>query len=258
MAGWQGEHKILEDRAYLELHELETSHWWYRGMRQITDRMLAPYLRGRSNLTFLDVGCGAGGNLTHFLPYGTPTGIDFSPLAIQYAATRFRRIARADAQQIPFAKNSFDLVTSFDVIVMIEDDFRAVQEMARVLRPGGILLLRVAALPALEGPHDIVVRSLRRYTRPLLRQRLDSAGLQTIRMSYANSFLLPLIFGIRKWQNWQLKRGAALPESDVNPVSEPANSLLAGLLGLEARWIGRGQSFPAGVSLFALAQKPAE
>jgi hypothetical protein len=114
----------------------------------------------------------------------------------------------------------------------------------------------VAALEALHGPHDTVVHGLRRYTADELRRKMTAVGLRPMRLTYANSLLLPLIFAIRQTQSLAVKLGSQ-PQSDVNQTAEPANTILTYLLNLEARWIGSGHSFPAGVSLFGLAVKPA-
>jgi SAM-dependent methyltransferase len=248
----------MEPQAYDELYRLEPSHWWYRGMRQITHQLLEPLLEKGEPLRILDAGCGAGGNLTAFSRFGCTVGLDYSPLALSYArASHAGRLARATIEALPYADASFDLVTSFDVMVCyeVEDDLRALQEFARVTRPGGHVLVRVAALKALRGPHDMVVHAARRYNADELRQKMQSAGLVPLRMTYANSFLMPFIFVIRRLQTLGVALGSA-PKSDVNRTPETINNLLTSLLSFEARWLGSGRNFPAGVSLFGLAVKP--
>jgi SAM-dependent methyltransferase len=249
----------MEPQAYDELYQLEPNHWWYQGMRQITERILQPVLGTASNLRILDVGCGAGGNLSALSRFGSAIGLDYSPLALAYANERHGgKLARATIEALPYASDSFDLVTSFDVMVCyeVEDDLVALRELARVTRPGGRVLVRVAALSALRGPHDTVVHAARRYTASELHEKMQRVGLIPVRSTYANSILMPFIFVARKLQTLGISLGS-MPKSDVNPTPEPINSLLMGLLNLEARWLGRGHSFPAGVSLFALATKPA-
>ena len=58
----------------------------------------------------------------------------------------------------PFAAARFDLVTSFDVFQCLPDEVErsAIREMSRVLKPGGWLLLHVAALEMLHGKHSVL------------------------------------------------------------------------------------------------------
>ncbi|MBN8635513.1 MAG: methyltransferase type 11, partial [Anaerolineae bacterium] len=141
----------------------------------------------------------------------------------------------------------------FDVVYAreVEDDERALAEFARVLAPNGHVLVRLPALRALAGQHDLVVHGARRYTRAEVEAKLRRAGLTPLRSTYANSLLFPFVYMVRRWQR---KRTAAAP-SDVRPTPRLLNALLTAVLRLEAAWIRLGGSFPIGVSVLALAQK---
>jgi ubiquinone/menaquinone biosynthesis C-methylase UbiE len=75
------------------------------------------------------------------------TGIDFSPAMLGIAQARARQLGRtvdlreADAQALPFPAASFGTVVCTFALCAIPDERRAVAEMIRVLRPGGLLLL---------------------------------------------------------------------------------------------------------------------
>src|SRR5262245_27093353 len=99
----------MEPQAYNELYQLEPTHWWYQGMRQITERMLKPLLQETRRLKILDAGCGAGGNLSALAHFGDMMGLDYSPLALAYAGEQHAgRLARATIEALPYADNSFD------------------------------------------------------------------------------------------------------------------------------------------------------
>jgi SAM-dependent methyltransferase len=101
----------VEPGAYDELNALEATHWWYEGMRRITHCLLNGLLHNQNDLLILDAGCGAGGNLTALSSLGTVLGIDYSPLALQYAAPdHVGRLARASIDALPFPDSYFDLV----------------------------------------------------------------------------------------------------------------------------------------------------
>lgn len=248
----------MEPEAYDELYQLESHHWWYVGMRAITDRLIESVLDNHDKWCILDAGCGTGGNLRVLARYGSTVGFDYSPLALAYAQREHAdRVARASVEALPYSDSTFDMVVSFDVLCVyeVEDDQRAIQEFARVTRAGGYVLIRVPALPMLRGPHDTVVHGIRRYTAANLHQNLSVAGLEVVRMTYANSLLLPIAFVARQMQNLAVRLGAK-PASDVGQSSGLASSILGKVLGWEAHWIGSRHDFSAGVSLFGLARKP--
>ncbi len=95
----------------------------------------------------LEVAVGTGLNLAHY-PGGVQlTGVDQSPAMLQIARDRARLLGLAadlrqgDAQALEFPGASFDTVVCTFSLCAIPDDRKAVAEMARVLRPGGLLLL---------------------------------------------------------------------------------------------------------------------
>ena len=248
----------MEPEAYDEMYQLETGHWWYVGMRAITRRLIETVCVNQDDWHILDAGCGTGANLRALEQYGSILGFDYSPLALAYTRQEHgNKIVRASVEALPYPSDTFDLVTSFDVICVSEvgSDAQAIHEFVRATRSGGLVLIRVPALPILRGPHDTVVHGIRRYTAAELRQKLSEAGLEVIRITYANSLLLPIAFAARQIQNLAVRLGAK-PASDVGQSSGLAGGFLEKVLGWEAHWIGSGHSFPAGVSLFGLARKP--
>jgi len=108
----------------------------------------------------------------------------------------------------------------------------------------------------LAGAHDIHIQHQRRYSRAEFRALLIQAGLEPLRVTYATSLLLPVIFPMRKLQLLRVKYLGVTPESDVSALPGPLNHLLLNVMRAEARWIASGRSFPAGVSIYGLAVKP--
>jgi ubiquinone/menaquinone biosynthesis C-methylase UbiE len=95
----------------------------------------------------LEVAIGTGLNLAHYPGGVRLTGIDHSPGMLRIARDRAGKLGLAadlrqsDAQALEFPAASFDTVVCTFSLCAIPDDRRAVAEMARVLRPGGLLLL---------------------------------------------------------------------------------------------------------------------
>jgi SAM-dependent methyltransferase len=239
---------------YRRMYEAEESQWWYAGMRAIAFELVDAALAGRpgSARRFLDAGCGSGRNLVELERRGTGVGVDLSEEALRLCRERGVAVVRAELGRLPFASASFDGVTSFDVIYhrWVEDDAAAVVEMARLLRPGGLLLIRVPALAALRGAHDEAVLTRHRYTLRELRGLLEAAGLEVLRASYCNTLLLPLLALRRGLDRLTGRRG-----SDVGLLPAPFERLFRALLGLEAAWLRRGHGLPLGASALALGRR---
>lgn len=102
---------------------------------------------GRATGEVLEVAVGTGLNLPLYPEDVTLTGIDLSDGMLTIARGRAERLGhpvtlrRADAHDLPFDADSFDTVVCTLGLCAIPDDGKALREMARVLRPGGRLIL---------------------------------------------------------------------------------------------------------------------
>ncbi|MBN3037410.1 MAG: class I SAM-dependent methyltransferase, partial [Candidatus Diapherotrites archaeon] len=92
----------------------------------------------------LELGCGNGKTLAALIRTGSAvTAIDSSPHAVELCKDLNADVRVADACALPFADNSFDAVIAFHVLEHVEDKAKAVAEARRVLKQGGVLLVRV-------------------------------------------------------------------------------------------------------------------
>lgn len=243
----------MKKEEYKRIFESEENHWWYLGMRKISEVLLDSATKS-SSLKILDAGCGTGGIMIFLKKFGDVSGIDISPEALKYCQKRgLKQIKKSSIEKIPFNDENFDLVTSFDVLYhqWVKDDLLVLKEFYRVLKPGGYLLLRVPACNWLRGKHDEVIKTRHRYTKNELVQKLRLSGFKILRSTYANTILFPIAV---------LKRSSErfLPESktsDIKPLPKMINNLLFRILYLEAIIIARF-SLPFGLSLIVFAQKP--
>jgi SAM-dependent methyltransferase len=244
----------VKPAEYRRMFEAEERQWWYAGQRAVARALFEPWAAGR-RLRLLDAGCGTGYNLLALDRFGPTLGVDLAPEAIRFCRERGVRAVRGSVLRLPFAAAAFDAVTSFDVIyhAWVGDDRAAVVEMARVLRPGGALLLRVPALEALRGAHDAEVLTRRRYTRGALVALVASCGLVVQSATYCNSLLFPVLFARRALDRLLSRQG-----SDVGFLPPLVEGLFRRLMSLEAFCVRHGLRFPIGASALVLATKPGQ
>jgi SAM-dependent methyltransferase len=238
---------------YEVMFQVEDHHWWYLGMEQITRGVLDKVVGRDRNLRVLDAGCGTGAVMGYLKSYGRVTGFDFAAEALRFCKQRGHdRLAQASVMSLPFADQEFDLIVSFDVICEIGiDDGQALREFARVLKPGGRLLLRLPAFRWMGGQHDIAVHVAHRYNRREIKHRLHRAGLTPEKTSYANMFLFPIVAAKRWSERFRAGRQAG---SDLTIDPGPLNGVLRTILSAEAPLI-RSIGLPFGLTVVALAQK---
>jgi ubiquinone/menaquinone biosynthesis C-methylase UbiE len=245
----------MEPHEYEAMYELEDQLWWYRGQRKITEALFKRFLPARSDLKILDVGAGSGGSLSQLGRWGEVTAFDFSEMATRFYATRDnRRISTASAAAMPFKDAAFDLVTIFDVFATLtdEDEAMALKETARVLKPGGFVFWREPGHMFLYGPHDRATHVKRRYNRKEFQRRLDRIGMEPLRLSYSNTFLFPVAVARRLLA--KVRDDGSMGQSDVQPMPEPLNSVLAWILSAESAFVA-SRGLPIGLSTLAMARK---
>jgi SAM-dependent methyltransferase len=187
---------------------------------------------------------------------GTPEayGVEIAPEGIRFCEARgLTGIVRGSVSELPFRGESFDIVLSLDVLYHegVPDDAAAAREAARVLRPGGLLVMNLPAYELLRGAHDRAIHTARRYTRSRVIRLLEAAGLRAERVTHWNALLLPAAAISRLLS----RRRSGDAASDVHPVANPLNRALAAILRLEAVWLSR-HNLPVGLSVFAEARKP--
>jgi SAM-dependent methyltransferase len=238
--------------------QAEARHFWFRGLRAFVTPLLEHATAGRSNPRIVDCGCGTGGNLAMLDRFGRAYGFDLSATGLTIGRERGRtRLARASVTAAPFPADSFDVATSFDVIYSLEDaDERvALQEMYRILKPGGFAVINVAAMEALKGDHSVLSHEVRRYNRRMLADRLGRTGFTIVRLTYTNFVLLPPLLVVRALQRRRGLRREADAQQEITLPPAPVNAVLTGLLLAESAWL-RWFDAPAGSSLLCLARKP--
>lgn len=246
----------MNPAEFANIAAAERDLWWYRGQRSILRRFLEPFAQPGPALV-LEAGCGTGYNAKVLAEdYGwrmVPLDLGFEGLefARGYGVSR---LCQGDIAALPFARAAFDHVVSLDVVVHFPPgrEGEAFTELARVLKPGGLFVVRVSALDALRSRHSMHAAERQRFTKARLIRCVEQAGLRVLRCSYANSLLMPVaLFKFRVWEPLT----NAPPASGVTPVAPWLDRLLNGALQTEAALVGAGVNLPLGQSLVLVARK---
>ena len=236
--------------------DVDEHHWWYRGRREIIrvelDRLPVP-----AGAVVLDAGCGSGRTLQDLVRFGEVYGLELNPEAAEVARGRGHgEVVVGRLEELPWADGTFDLITCLDVIEHTPNDRTTLRELARVTKPGGRLLVTVPAYQSLWSRHDEANHHYRRYARPMLTTAAREAGWDVERMTSFNSLLLAPAAAVRVAQRRRGMRSADHPDTlHLGPAW--LNRILERPLLAEARWLRRGRTLPAGLSLLAVMHKPA-
>lgn len=259
----------MNPEEYGRMHELETKYWWFVGRRLLIERLLQDALPVKEGqpLRLIDLGCGTGANLPMLRKAvgadGEVFGLDFSPLALQFAGEQVNLshlyLSQGDAMQLPLRDECADCVTMLDVLEHVPDDKKALAEVHRILKPGGVLVMSVPAYQHLWSAHDEALHHFRRYERIQLSRRLKEAGLRIDKLSFAMSLMPPIAWFWRKFvlpfgpnrprNASRHSQGAVLPQ-----VPDWANTFLARYVETEGKVIAK-RPIRFGTSLVAVAYK---
>jgi SAM-dependent methyltransferase len=209
-------------------------------------RLTARWLRSLPTRGVLyNIGCGSG----EFNEMAVQLGFTveaFEPEAAAFALAVERRPAtQCQVRPLPLeairGQSVADVVVMHDVLEHINDDRDAVARVARILKPGGVLVVTVPAGPGLYGFHDEQLKHFRRYTRRSLRDVLESL-FDIDRVRYYGATLIPITWWFSRF------RRRPYPTSTI-----ASGGLMAGVLAGVCRVEGRMRS-PMGTSLVAMCR----
>ncbi len=198
----------------------------------------------------LEVGSGVGNQTRFFVERERVVASDIESHYVRELKARFGtrsnvrvasfRFPLSDGDRADLAAERVDTIVCLNVLEHIEDDRGTLADFARVLPPGGRLVLVVPAMKALYGSLDVYLRHYRRYDREELRSLVASSGFAVDSVRYLNR---PGVLGW--WLNSRVLKRKVLPKGQL-----AAFKLLLPLLRLEEK---ADPSF--GMSLLLLAKR---
>jgi len=159
--------------------------------------------------------------------------------------------------QCPLPDNCIDAIILLNVLEHIEDDATTLQQIYRILKPNGVLILEVPAGPHLYDAHDKICMHFRRYKLTKLCKLITAQGFKISNRSHLGTFIYPAFFLAKLWN----KRLLSKPESAQRQLLEKKicktsnNKLLSSLMDLELI-LGKWISYPFGIRCVVSSIKP--
>jgi len=242
----------MDLNAYTLEAEIEEHHWWFVGRRRLFAQLLTDLAVPR-DAAILDVGTSTGTNLRLLkgLGYSNVTGVDRSPQAIEFCSAKgLGPVELGDVCNLPFADGSFDVVFATDIIEHVDNDMSALQELSRVLKPNGRVLITVPAFQVLWGVQDEVGHHKRRYRLKELVDKVLAAGFRPLQQYYFNYLLFLPILAAR-----MLLKVFRFGVTNENQLTTPLlNRILLKIFTFDVRTAGKVRA-PFGVSCLVLVDR---
>jgi ubiquinone/menaquinone biosynthesis C-methylase UbiE len=245
----------MENHAYDAMENLQTQHWWWRGLRKVYTNSISSLNSSEEFRQVIDIGCGYGANFSVFNNIGAVVGVDLKFDTLRGIQRRpALGLVQACADALPFQDNIFDVVGLLGVIEHVKFDSLAIQESYRVAKPNAILLLLTSAFMILWSHHDVANNHARRYRLRQIKNSLKRTGWTILRLSYINSLIFPAVLVTRL-----IQRVIQSPDEiyyDMGPSIKPINRILEAILFIEGaiiinwRWC-----LPFGVNILGVAQR---
>jgi len=238
------------------------SHFIDLASRRHAVSQVVRYTSGTSPV-ILDIGCSSGfllADLKTALPQAYVMGADvvLGPLLNLAKISPEIPLLHFDLTRCPLPDNSVDVAVLLNVLEHIENDVLAVQQLFRILKPGGIAIIEVPAGPELYDIYDELLMHYRRYKLPGLRRLFLEAGFSVLKQSHLGFFLYPGFFAVKQSRR---KKRTDIPEEEIaalvsqNINQTGSNPFFHTLMKLELA-IGKMISYPFGIRCLITVHKP--
>lgn len=224
------------------------TNFWFRGKNNLIDILMSKVSQKEDKIKILNLGVGTGDDLKILNKYGNNYLIDINKDALDLIESDLYFEKKvANACNLSYDNNLFDVVVSFDVFEYIEDDDKSISEIYRVLKKGGLLVFSVPAFQFLFSGHDVVLDHKRRYSNKMLRRLL--ARFESPRLYYWNTIMFFPVATLR------LIKLSFKPEVDHLNFHRTIDSLLYFFLSMENVCIKHNVPLPFGISLVGFCRK---
>ena len=244
----------MDKGYYKNYFELERKHWWFQARNKIIYSQINEiYQIEKRPLKILNVGVATGATSQLLSNFGQVVSVEYDQDCIDYVSSKINLpIVQGDICALDFPDNSFDLVCALDVVEHVENDQLAADELTRVCRVGGFMLITVPSFKTLWGEHDVINHHFRRYRSSEL-LGLFTKNTRLIFNSYFNFWLFLPIWVIRNLP-FKVARSNSGSDFDLFKFSW-LNKLFYHILASENLFISHKIRLPFGVSVLGIWTK---
>jgi SAM-dependent methyltransferase len=244
----------MPENLLVDLEATVRRHPWWKARARLAIAVLKRYGIAPP-AAILDAGCGWGTNLTALEAGGYRVrGLDISRRMLERLDRPDRTLIEADlTQPLPTGAEPADGVLALDVIEHIDDDRAAVDRLGQLVRPGGVVIVSVPALPELFSRFDEVQGHRRRYVPETVQAAFADSGLTVEKVFWWGAWMVPVLRRVRKAGDTGDSRKTYADYLRLPPWPAPW------LMGAAYAWEhGRALdgNLKSGTSLFAVARRP--
>ncbi|MHB1947165.1 MAG: class I SAM-dependent methyltransferase [Gammaproteobacteria bacterium] len=250
-----------DDLTFFHEESAGDQHFIDRASRDHAIQQIRKHLPNPENATLLEIGCSSGfmlKRLSKAFPKSTILGSDVVSQPLHKLAETLPNIPlfRFDLLHCPFPDNSIDAVVILNVLEHIENDLAALQQIKRILKPGGIAIIEVPAGPHLYDIYDKVLMHYRRYTRSDLTTLATKCDLKIKDNTHLGFFLYPGFRFVKKRNQKLLSASLEIQQQHVqkNIRDTGENKLFHALMQTELL-LGRLISYPVGIRCLMTCKK---
>jgi len=186
-----------EDLLLAVFEKVRRHPWWHARAR-----LAVAILQKESVLPparVLEAGCGWGTNLEALAKAGYRVdGLDISRRALEVIDRPDRRLIEADlTQEVPTLAEPYDALLALDVIEHLDDDRAAVRRLGALVRPGGLVVVSVPALPELFSDYDRIQGHRRRYVPNTLQGAFADSDLKVTKIFWWGAWMVRVLQRMR-------------------------------------------------------------
>lgn len=209
----------MKESFYNEYITLERTNWWFCVREKILEILIRRYCIIEPNLTpnILNIGVAGGATSVMLSKFGSIVSTEIHEECRNFVNNTLGLYCVSDSvTQMSFPANTYDFVCAFDVIEHVENDVRAIDEIFRVCKPNGYIVLSVPAYMSLWSDHDVINQHFRRYNHNMVKKLLVNHTCKLVFHTYFNFFLFFPIYLFRKVKNVFYTNKKSEPVSDTS------------------------------------------